>query len=264
MTDFQVPEVLNATSVVQAAPKPAAPPFVPSEKRITAKGPEGPIEFEIFKVVDGYDPRLKQKAVEWDFQNPPGPLYYIAISMIQTMLRNGGVGLAANQCGLPYKIFVMGTGPNFMEVVINPRILSGSGEEKSQEGCLSYPGLYLKVKRNTHIEVEYEDLKGVTKKVKYDGLTARIFQHEFDHLEGFNFTQQVSQIELGKAKEKVKSNLRKIKQLREDSERKQRAMIREAANKKVQDNKLTINDQLLADNKARQVDGNTILTFSST
>jgi peptide deformylase len=237
--------------------------FVPSQRRITAKGPEGPVEFEIFKVVDGYNPILKQKAVNWDFSNPPGPLYYIAMSMIQTMLRNGGVGLAANQCGLPYNLFVMGTGPNFMEVIVNPRIIKTSGEEKSQEGCLSFPGLYLKVKRATHIEVEYEDLKGMTKKVAYDGLTARIFLHEFDHLQGVKYTELVKSIDLGRAKEKVKSNLRKMKHVREDSERKQRALVHEAAVEKAKPSP-TINQQLILDQKARQVDGNTILTFSST
>lgn len=189
------------------------PLFTPnaSKRKIKFSGPIA-IEYEVFKIVDEYDSILKLKGIDWDFSNPPGNLQYIVVSMIQTMLINHGVGLAANQCGLRYNIFVMGTG-QYVEAVINPEILEiGSEEEISQEGCLSYPGLFMKVKRSKHIKVKYYNVEGKEIIQEFDGLTARIFQHEFDHLQGIKFTERASKIAFMQAKGKVKSNLRKLKQ----------------------------------------------------
>lgn len=248
-------------AVAASLNQPNAPIFTPSNKRVVKTTEQGTVEFEIFNVVDEYNPILKEKAIDWDFKNPPGHLGYIAFSMIQTMIRQGGLGLAANQCGLRYNLFVMGTGSQFMEVVVNPRILRKVGEEKDQEGCLSFPGLFLKIKRATQIEVEYEDINGVTKKVTYDGLSARVFQHEFDHLQGVKFTELVSKVEVGMAKEKVKSNLKKIKRAKEEAIKQQQAKLKEEQLMLAERNKVA--EKLAAEAKARQVSADTVLTFNT-
>lgn len=193
-----------------------APPFIPNMKtrQISIKGGGMAMEYEFFNVVDEYAPILKERAISWDFQQPPGSLRYIIISMIQTMIKKSGIGLAANQCGLRYNIFVMGTG-QYVEGIVNPEILHSYGEQLDQEGCLSYPGLFMKVKRAHRIDVKYWDMNGVEQNKTFEGLTARIFQHEFDHLQGIRFTDLVSPAKVMLAKQKVKSNLKKIQRYKD-------------------------------------------------
>ena len=83
------------------------------------------------------------------------------------------------------------------------------------EGCLSWPGLWLKVKRPIWIEVEYENENGEHTKNKLKGLEARVFQHEYDHMEGTDFTQKVSRLRLDMAKKKKSKNFKKSKIIQE-------------------------------------------------
>jgi peptide deformylase len=100
------------------------------------------------------------------------------------MYENNGIGLAANQVGVPYRIFAMrGSPQNF--VCFNPRIVQAAAENIIlEEGCLSFPGLIVKVKRPRHVRVRFQTPNGDTRTETFIGMTARIFQHEYDHLEG--------------------------------------------------------------------------------
>jgi peptide deformylase len=95
-----------------------------------------------------------------------------------------GLGLAANQVGVPYRVFAMRGAPeNF--VCFNPRIVQAAAENIIlEEGCLSFPGLLVKVKRPKHIRVRFQTPNGDTRTETFIGMTARIFQHELDHLDG--------------------------------------------------------------------------------
>jgi peptide deformylase len=166
-------------------------------------------EYEIYNLVDCYDPILSEKLEPFDFNNPPVVPRYLAVSLIETMVANRGVGLAANQVGLPYRVLVMGA-ENVGFACFNPEILSVEREETVQESCLSFQGLFLKVKRPYRIEVKYTDMAGVTQQRFFEGLTARIFQHELDHLNGVKFTSLVGPAALDIAKQKVKKNLKKM------------------------------------------------------
>jgi peptide deformylase len=207
----------------------------PKEKRKTKVVAGGTLEFEYFEIRDEYDPILLMPALSWDFSNPPGDLRYICISMVETMAKNEGVGLAANQIGLPYAIFVMGGG-GYANAIVNPKILVADGEEVAKEGCLSAPGLFLNIKRATHIEVEYHDMNGGLNQRVFEGLTARIFLHEYDHLQGKLFTSLVPKITLQREKDKRKSNLKKIKRAKAAHQRQQHlaSLVQEA--KKIQSN----------------------------
>jgi len=105
--------------------------------------------------------------------------------MIETMLKSEpeGVGLAAPQIGVSKRIFIARTeqGPR---VFVNPKILKKTGREPMEEGCLSLPGVWLKVKRAKEVELEALDINGKIIKIKTAGLLARILQHEIDHLNG--------------------------------------------------------------------------------
>jgi peptide deformylase len=193
----------------------------PKEKRKTKQIAGGVLEFEYFKILDEYDPWLQRSAMSWDFPNPPGDLKYICVSMVETMAKNEGVGLAANQVGLPYAIFVMGGG-GYANAIVNPKILVANGEELSQEGCLSYPGLFLKIKRANHIDVEFYDMNGKIQFRTFEGLTARIFLHEYDHLLGKVFTSLVSRFSLQRERDKRKTNLKRINKSKEINKRQQK------------------------------------------
>ena len=105
-------------------------------------------------------------------------------SMIDTMIKSDGIGLAANQVGILKRIIIVSDEGN-IKVLINPEITYFSEEKVPfEEGCLSLPETFLTITRSENIMVKYRDLKGKPRIEKYFGLTARIIQHEVDHLDG--------------------------------------------------------------------------------
>ncbi|HET6454796.1 MAG TPA: peptide deformylase [Armatimonadota bacterium] len=110
----------------------------------------------------------------------------LAEDMVATLRRQNGLGLAANQVGALQKVFVYDDGTG-LGILINPKIASASGEQVGVEGCLSVPGLQGEVKRANFVEIRGTDLNGKPVKIKAEGLLARIFQHELDHLNGTLF-----------------------------------------------------------------------------
>lgn len=114
----------------------------------------------------------------------------LIIDMAQTMEKNRGLGLAALQIGVSQRIIVVQT--DFKErrifCLINPKILKISKEKEiGEEGCLSFPGVFLKIKRAKEIEIEGLDISGKNLKLRAKGILARVFQHEIDHLDGILF-----------------------------------------------------------------------------
>lgn len=172
-------------------------------------------DYESFQVFTDKHPLLEHQMPIFDFSNPPMPPEEIAGGLKVTMKKYGALGLAANQCGLPFRVFALSAG-NDVLVCFNPRIKSYS-EVRSDfsEGCLSFPGLFLKVNRPYEIEVEFENEGGATKSAKFNGLTAHCFQHELDHLNGIKFTQYVGKTTYMLAKKKqtkiIKQHKRKAK-----------------------------------------------------
>jgi len=138
-------------------------------------------------LVDAKDPILKTKCEEFDFINPPFDPIEFSKDLIKFIYDNNGLGLAANQVGVPYRIFAMRGAPeNF--VCFNPKIVLPSSEQVIlEEGCLTYPGLLVKIKRSQHIKVRFRTPNGETLTKTFTGMTARIFQHELDHLDGIEF-----------------------------------------------------------------------------
>ena len=145
----------------------------------------------------------------------------IALDMIDLMHKEGGLGLSANQVGFPMQIFVMKTLLNKQHgsplVVINPLIKGLSKEiESGPEGCLSHPGLILKVRRPISCVVEFDTLTSDYKNVihietKFDDIDARIFLHEYDHLYGIQYIDRVSKLKLEMAeKKRLKKEKRKV------------------------------------------------------
>lgn len=157
----------------------------------------------IHNLVSRYDKILKTKLDRFDFSNPPIDPIELAHDLAQTMLDKNGMGLAANQLGLPYRVFAIKANP--ILVCFNPIIVdeSLSNQIYLEEGCLSFPGLIVKVKRPAKIKVRYTEPNSETVTKTFEGLTARIFQHELDHLDGIVFTQRAHKIHLEQARKKL-------------------------------------------------------------
>ena len=133
-------------------------------------------------------------------------------NLIETIEHYNGIGLSANQCGVMERVFVMYSDVKKREIIacFNPKIVTESDEEIfMDEGCLTYPGLWLKVKRPDGIEVTYEDENGEKQERAMFGLEGRIFQHEYDHMEGTNFTKKVSRLRLNMARKRQKKQAKK-------------------------------------------------------
>ena len=146
-------------------------------------------------------PQLLEVSDEWDFAIDGSPEELIR-NMAKFMTDNGGVGLAAPQIGVKKRIFIMG---NFVKLVacINPKIISLSDERESDlEGCLSFPDLFMKVKRPANAIVNYYTVSGELVEREVTGMEARVFQHEFHHLSGITFDQIVPSVTLSMAKER--------------------------------------------------------------
>lgn len=122
----------------------------------------------------------------------------IGSSMLEILKSRKGIGLSANQVGLPFKMFV--TDIKEPKIYINPRIIKMSNKmSDSQEGCLSLPGLYVTIKRHEKITLEYEDVTGETITEKMEGLLSYCVQHELDHLNGILMINRLTEYHKSKA-----------------------------------------------------------------
>lgn len=157
----------------------------------------------IHKLVDCNSPILRQKMETFDFNNPSTDPIQLAKDLAETMIENNGLGLSANQIGLPFRAFAMKA--EKIIVCFNPRIVDLSEETiMLEEGCLSYPLLFVKIKRPKRIKVRYvEPNSNVVTRV-FDGITARCFQHELDHLDGIVYTKRANKYYLDLAKNKMR------------------------------------------------------------
>lgn len=119
------------------------------------------------------------------------PLHETLDEMAKIMRSENGIGLAANQVGLPYRIFIMQDNKGKIWEFINPRILESEGVVWMNEGCLSAPGVLLQIPRAGQVCVEAQDRNGEIFKVIALDLEAVCVQHEMDHLNGIFFTEKV-------------------------------------------------------------------------
>lgn len=155
------------------------------------------LEVAPWKLVSSSDPILTKATDEFDFANPPIDPIQLAKDLYKFMVDHRGLGLAAPQVGLPYRVFAMYSVPGI--VCFNPRVVSYS-EEKIllDEGCLSFPNLFIKVKRPRSIRARYTEPNGNVQTMNMDGMTARAFQHELDHLDGITYQKRANPIHLAR------------------------------------------------------------------
>ena len=145
-------------------------------------------------------------------KNIDGELVTLSEDMIETTLAAPGVGLAANQIGIPWRLFVVNMGVETdkynLITLINPEITAMEGSEMGEEGCLSIPDVIAEVNRATQIEVKAIDLNGNDIRFEAKGYLARALQHEMDHLNGVLFWDSLGKVKRDILKRKFKKKLK--------------------------------------------------------
>ena len=162
----------------------------------------------ILEILKFPDPRLRQRAKPVDVVDDA--VRRLADDMLETMYDAPGIGLAAVQVGVPRRVIVVDVSEerNRPLVLINPKVVASEGEEEMEEGCLSVPGFYEKVKRAERVRVEALDRDGKPLTLELDGLLAVCVQHEIDHLQGKLFVDYLSRLKRERIRKKLEKEAR--------------------------------------------------------
>ena len=160
------------------------------------------------------DPKLRIQTSEWNFDSPPEDPVALEKLLIDLMFRHDGIGLAATQVGLPYRMFVMGhkNDPDTAQAFFNPMVVATVDEvAELEEGCLSFPGIFANIKRPKKILARWQNSKGEWQQSEFDGYNCKCFLHELDHLEGIVFQDRVSPLKWALSiKKSKKGNKRNV------------------------------------------------------
>lgn len=157
------------------------------------------------KLVYYPDPILDTELKEVDLENPGFDPKLLKEQMTEVMLASGGIGLSACQVGLNHKLFIMGDKPDNISLHINPTVLQYTEETVVDlEGCLSFPNMFVAIKRPAEILAEFYDENLEKQTVKIAGYSARCYLHELDHCLGITFKDRASKLKWDMAKKKAK------------------------------------------------------------
>lgn len=151
------------------------------------------------------DPVLRTKARPVTAVTPD--IRRIVDDMIDTMYEEAGIGLAASQVGIPLRLMVVGDEDGRrVRAIVNPALTETGGSITAEEGCLSIPGIFAPVTRAEWVQLEGQDLEGQPVSIRARGLTARVFQHEIDHLDGILFIDRLEPMLRDRIKRKIKKD----------------------------------------------------------
>lgn len=166
----------------------------------------------MLKIVKFPDPILRVKTQEFNFNNPIIDPKILEKDLIEAMLKFDGIGLAANQVGINARVFAMGwkETPDSAKAFFNPTITAHTEDiEDLEEGCLSFPGIFVKIKRPAKIRARWQNSNGEFETGEFEGYNCKCFLHEYDHLEGIVFKDRVSNLKWQQAVKKgIKNNVR--------------------------------------------------------
>jgi len=157
------------------------------------------------KLVHYPDTFLEKKVKEVSLEDPGFDPVELKKEMVEFMLENNGIGLSANQIGLDAQVFVMGDSVQNSTMCTNPTVLQYTEETVDDiEGCLSFPNVFVKIKRPKEILAKYwnENLEECT--VKIEGYSAKCYLHELDHLLGITFKDRASKLKWDMAQKKAR------------------------------------------------------------
>ena len=173
----------------------------------------------IYTLLEPKHPLLHSALPEITTETEPENRKELLDNMVETMKHYGGIGLSANQCGLAIRMFVFGDNKHYIPC-FNPRITAYSDKKiPIEEGCLTYPGLFVKIYRPEWVTVTFEDENRELHEETFRELLARVFQHEYDHMEGIDFQSLAGKVSLDIAKRKRAKALRKMKKMQNNYEK---------------------------------------------
>ena len=166
----------------------------------------------MYELVEEAAKVLRNPTEKFDFDNPQTDPKELQKGLIETMEKYGGLGLSANQVGVDLSVFVMRTQDEGIVAFFNPEITQVSQEtEMMKEGCLSFPDIYIMLKRPKVIVLDYQTVEGEERSIQLEGIGARCVQHEIDHLNGIIFLQRASRLKLERAmKARVKERKKRL------------------------------------------------------
>ena len=157
----------------------------------------------VLKVRKYGDPILRKRAEPVKDVTPD--IRRMVEDMFETMYDEVGIGLAAPQVGISLRLMVVGDdNGRTPRALVNPVIAERGGEVTAEEGCLSLPGIFAPVTRSEWVRLEAQDLEGQPVSIRAKGLTARVFQHEMDHLDGVLFIDRLDPMSRDRIKRKIK------------------------------------------------------------
>lgn len=191
-----------------------------SADKLVVKTENKAYQIKLLPVLPDDDPMLTRVSEPYNFENP-SPMNPIALAqtLIHCMKTYGGVGLSAIQLGIPVRVFSVGY-EDQNQVFFNPKIIERSTEtSKMKEGCISYPFCYVLVERPNDIVIQWQDFEGKFHEGSFSGYTARVIQHEYDHLDGIVLPSKVSKLTWKMAKEKSHGYLKKAIKAMEKNKR---------------------------------------------
>jgi peptide deformylase len=157
------------------------------------------------KLVYYPDPFLEKQLKPVDLKNPGFDPVELKNEMVELMIANNGIGLSASQVGLDAQVFVMGDSVENSTMCINPTILQYTSETVLDvEGCLSFPNMFVKIKRPKEILAQFWNENLEEQVVKIEGYSAKCYLHEWDHLQGVTFKDRVSKMKWDMALKKAR------------------------------------------------------------
>lgn len=168
----------------------------------------------VYKIIEDDYAELKKPTKAFDFADPVIKPTELFENLKETLVAHGGLGLSANQCGVNASVFIIGDSksPGTIFAMFNPKIVDQSENLANiEEGCLSFPGLFMKIKRSTGVRARYADESGEVHTRAFSGMTARAILHECDHLQGEVFTSKANKFELTRGKTQRKKMRRTMK-----------------------------------------------------
>ena len=165
-----------------------------------------------YDLVPEDDSILTEPIPEFNFNNPPINPNKFASTLVETCKKHDGYGLSANQCGFKHRVFVVGTGDNYV-AFFNPKILETKGEIHMAEACLSFPMLAIHITRPAEVVIEYQDFNGEKHTEHFIGMTARCILHELDHLNGIVYTSKAKPLALQSGMKKRNKVMKMVKKI---------------------------------------------------
>jgi peptide deformylase len=164
-------------------------------------------------------PMLSVPIPEYKEAIPNPSIKNLVARLKMTMKLYNGIGLSANQCGIFQRVFVIGT-EHFQIACINPKVVAKSEElSRENEGCLSFPGMFMKIERPTWVDAEFYDETGAFKQIRLEGLTAKCYLHELDHMNGVKFIEHAGPLAVQMARQRQGKLVKQIVRIQKNAKK---------------------------------------------